>query len=124
MKNHASQSAARPWHAIDVGDVLSALSTDAHAGLTPDEVSIRRERHGLNVITQRRGHSALVRFLLQFNAALVYILVAAGVVTALLGEWLDSGVIFGVVLVNAIVGFVQESKAVRAIEALARTMSS
>jgi cation-transporting ATPase F len=124
MKNPASQSAARPWHAIDVGDVLSALSTDAHAGLTPDEVSIRRERYGLNVITQRRGHSALVRFLLQFNAALVYILLAAGVVTALLGEWLDSGVIFGVVLVNAIVGFVQESKAVRAIEALARTMSS
>ncbi|MBW7906951.1 MAG: cation-transporting P-type ATPase [Phycisphaerae bacterium] len=124
MKSHVTQTAARPWHAIDIGEVLAALSTEAHAGLTQDEANVRRDRYGPNVITQRRGHSALVRFLLQFNAALVYILLAAAAVTALLGEWLDSGVIFGVVLVNAIVGFVQESKAVRAIEALARTMSS
>lgn len=126
MKTSADQIVdpyANRWHALDIPQVAAELSTDVRAGLAESEVAARLQRHGPNVITPRRGQSPLVRFLLQFNSALVYILVAAGLVTALLGEWLDSGVIFGVVLVNAVVGFMQESKAVRAIEALARTMS-
>ena len=65
-----------------------------------------------------------MRFLLQFHQPLIYILLAAGTVTALLQEWVDAGVIFGVVLVNAFIGFIQEAKAVKAIEALARTMTT
>jgi len=63
-----------------------------------------------------------MRFLLQFHQPLIYILLAAGTVTALFQEWVDAGVIFGVVIVNAVIGFVQESKAVKAMEALAKTM--
>jgi cation-transporting ATPase F len=63
-------------------------------------------------------------FLLEFHQPLIYILLAAALITALLHEWVDSGVILGVVLVNAIIGFVQESKALKAIDALARAMTS
>lgn len=56
-----------------------------------------------------------MQFLLQFNQPLLYILLAAGVVTAFLQEWVDSGVIFAVTILNALIGFVQESKAENAI---------
>ena len=62
-----------------------------------------------------------MRFLLQFHTPLVYILLAAAAITAILQEWVDSGVIFGVVLVNAAIGFLQESNAAKALAALAKT---
>ena len=66
----------------------------------------------------------MLRFIQQFRQPLVYILVAAGAVTAILQEWVDSGVIFGVVIVNVIVGFMQESKASHAIENLAKMVTT
>lgn len=109
---------------MPVPEVASALGVTLTRGLSADEVRQRLERHGRNVITPRRGRGALMRFLSQFHSPLVYILVVAVVVTAGLGEWVDSAVILAVVLVNAVVGFVQESRAVHAIEALARTLSA
>jgi magnesium-transporting ATPase (P-type) len=66
----------------------------------------------------------LIRFLLQFHHPLIYVLMAATAVTASLGEWVDAGVIFGVVLVNAVVGFIQESRAEAALDALASMMKT
>ena len=66
----------------------------------------------------------LRRVLAQFNQPLVIILIVAGAVTAALGEWVDAGVIFGVVVINAIIGYLQEAKAVKAIEALSRAMTT
>ena len=63
----------------------------------------------------------LIRFLLQFHQPLLYILLTAAAITAFLDEWVDASVIFGVVLVNAIIGYLQESKAATALEALAKT---
>jgi cation-transporting ATPase F len=91
-------------------------------GLSDAEAAARLERFGPNVVRRRAGRGPLVRFLLQFRAALVYILVAAGVIAIALSEYVDAGVIFGVVIVNAIIGFVQESKALEAIGALSRSM--
>jgi Ca2+-transporting ATPase len=73
-------------------------------------------------VTVRRGPGAVRRLLLQFHQPLIYILIAAGVIKALLGDWVDAGVIFGVVLINAFIGFIQEEKATAAIAALADTL--
>lgn len=110
------------WHAMACEQVTARLETDAARGLTTGEAASRLERYGPNVITARRGRPWWVRLLLQFHAPLVYILLAATVVTLLMAEYLDSAVIFGVVLVNAMIGFVEESRAVKAIDALARSM--
>ncbi len=112
------------WHALTVEQTLASLSTDLEQGLTSSEVRERLAEHGPNVITPHKGPGPLRRAMAQFNQALVIILVIAGAVTAALGEWVDSGVIFGVVLVNAIIGYLQESKAVKAIEALSRSMTA
>ena len=86
------------------------------------EVAHRQTHFGPNRLTLKKGKSPLVLFLLQFHQPLIYILLVASIVTFVLQEWVDSGVIFGVVLVNAIIGYIQEAKALKAIEALTRTM--
>ena len=108
------------WHQLSTEDTIRYWQTDTSSGLSSDEIKRRQAEHGLNQMSERRGTPAWVKFLQQFNQALVYILLAATVLSAFLGEFVDAGVIFGVVLINAIVGFIQESKAERAIEALAR----
>ncbi|HQP30643.1 MAG TPA: HAD-IC family P-type ATPase, partial [Deltaproteobacteria bacterium] len=110
------------WHHLPADEVLDLLETDRDKGLDLFEIEARRERFGDNAITAKKGKGPLLRFLLQFHQPLIYILLAAAIITALLQEWVDSGVIFGVVLVNALIGFIQEAKAVKAMEALAKTM--
>ncbi len=112
------------WHAIAEDDVARYLESDLETGLDRFAVRRRQSHFGPNVITARKKTSPLVVFLLQFNQALVYILIAAGLVTLFLQEYVEAVFIFGVVLINAIIGFMQESKAVAAIEALAQTMET
>ncbi|MEF2230488.1 MAG: HAD-IC family P-type ATPase, partial [Pseudodesulfovibrio sp.] len=114
----------RQWHHMDADAVCALLDVAPDRGLDTPETEARLARFGANAITGKKGTPTLLRFLLQFHQPLVYILIAAGAVTAWLGEWVDSGVILGVVLVNAVVGFLQESKAVRALESLSAGMSA
>ncbi len=114
----------KPWHQLPAEEVLQFLGVNLSAGLMPEEVRRRQKEHGPNRVTARRGTPAWVKFLRQFNQPLVYILLVASGVTALLGEWVDSSVIFGVVFINAIVGFLQEAKAEKAIEALAKMVAT
>jgi len=111
-----------PWHGLPSEEVLRQLGSDAFHGLSDEEISRRREQFGPNALTSRPGRSSLVRFLLQFHQALIYIMLAAVAITLVLGEYVDAGVIFGVVLINAVVGFIQESRALKAIEALTRIL--
>ena len=104
--------------------LVRLLEVDLTNGLSADEVKRRREKFGLNCITARRGTPAWQKFLQQFNQPLIYILLVAVGVTAFLGEWMDSAVISGVVIVNAIVGFLQEAKAEKAIESLSRMVTT
>ena len=117
MKTKTRDEAKR-WHHLEIGEVLEQLQTDSKQGLPSQEIATRQQKYGLNVVTAKRGTPAWVRFLQQFNQPLLYLLLAAVVVTAFLNEWVDSAVIFGVVLINAIIGFIQESKAEKAVEAL------
>jgi Ca2+-transporting ATPase len=112
------------WHHLPMDEVLELLECDTTKGLDLFEVKHRSEQYGLNTISSKKGKGPLLRFLLQFHQPLIYILIGAGLITAALQEWVDSGVIFGVVLVNAIIGFIQEAKAVSALAALAQTMTS
>jgi Ca2+-transporting ATPase len=108
------------WHQLHREEVLRLLDVDLATGLAEDEVRRRRAKFGPNRLSARRGTPAWVVFARQFHQPLVYILLVAVVVTAGLGEWVDSAVIFGVVFINAIVGYLQESKAEHAIASLAR----
>src|SRR3989339_312590 len=112
------------WHGVDYNEALRALNADLQKGLSSREADERRLRHGANVLTKKKGTGALVRFLMQFSQPLVYILLAASLITLLLGEYVDSSVIFLVVLVNAIVGFIQEAKALKSLDALSKTMTT
>ncbi len=111
-------------HHVPAEGVLEILGADLTRGLSAEEVIRRREAFGPNRLTERKERSPLVGFLLQFHQPLVYLLLAATVVTAVLKEVVDAAVIFGVILVNAIVGFVQETKAQRAVHALSGSLSS
>ena len=114
----------KAWHQLPAEEVVQFLSVDLAAGLSSAEVKNRQKEFGPNRVTARRGTPAWLKFLQQFNQPLVYILLLAVGVTAFLGEWVDSSVIFGVVFINAIVGFLQEAKAEKAIEALAKMVAT
>ncbi|MEM5786547.1 MAG: HAD-IC family P-type ATPase, partial [Syntrophobacteraceae bacterium] len=115
---------AKTWHSMPDDEVLNLLETSKDAGLDESEANRRQVHFGLNIISAKKAAGPLKRFLLQLHQPLIYILIAAGAITALLREWIDSTVIFGVVVVNAAIGFIQESKALKSIDALARTMVS
>lgn len=110
------------WYHLPLDEVIELLETNPESGLDRFETENRRKQFGSNLITSKKGKGPLIRFLFQFHQPLIYILLASGFITFLLREWVDAGVIFGVVLVNAVIGFFQESKAVKAMEALAKTM--
>jgi cation-transporting ATPase F len=113
---------SRHWHHLPREEIIELLESDGASGLDMFEVAHRQAHFGSNRLTLKKGKSPLVLFLLQFHQPLVYILLGAAGITFALQEWVDSGVIFAVVLVNAIIGFIQESKALKAIEALAHAM--
>ncbi|MFO8239582.1 MAG: HAD-IC family P-type ATPase, partial [Dissulfuribacterales bacterium] len=114
----------KSWHSLEIEEITRTIETDPAEGLTEEEVLSRRKAFGENTLTQKMGQGPVIRFLIQFNQPLVIILLMATLVTLFLQEWVEAGVIFGVVLINAVIGFVQESKALKAIDALARAMVS
>lgn len=111
-------------HHLPAHEVVLLLESDGTKGLTADEAARRLERFGPNVLPKFRRHGPLIRFLLQFHHPLIYVLLAATAVTASLGEWVDACVIFAVVFVNAVMGFIQESRAEAALDALASMMTT
>jgi len=108
------------WHEIEDSEVARLLESDPARGLSEAEVEARRRHFGPNEMTAQKRMSEWMRFLLQFAQPLMYILLLASAVTLFLGEQVDSAVIFGVTFINALVGFFQESKAEKAIEALSK----
>ncbi|MBI5040051.1 MAG: HAD-IC family P-type ATPase [Gammaproteobacteria bacterium] len=110
------------WHALDTAAVLTRVRS-SFQGLGSDEAAARLAQHGPNQLPQPKPRSALLRFLRQFHNVLIYMLLAAGLITLLLGHRVDSGVIFGVVFINAVIGYLQEGKAERAMEAIRALLS-
>jgi magnesium-transporting ATPase (P-type) len=115
-------SASPDWHSLAPQETLTALDATPD-GLSAAEAANRLQRYGPNRLTPASRRGPLLRFLLQFHNVLIYVLLASAAVTALLAHWVDTSVIVGVVVINAIIGFIQEGKAEKAMEAIRRMLS-
>ncbi|QQW34224.1 cation-transporting P-type ATPase [Mycobacterium marinum] len=113
-----SVTATAAHHGLPAHEVVLLLETDPHRGLSDGEAAERLQRFGPNALPLAKRGGLLLRILRQFHHPLIYVLLVAGAITAGLQEYIDSSVIFGVVVLNAIVGFIQESKAESALEGL------
>ncbi len=111
-----------PWHALTVSETSRRLGVPLR-GLSRSEALERLERLGPNRLTPPRRRGPMRRFLTQFHNVLIYVLLGAAVLTASLAHWVDTGVILAVVLINALIGFVQEGKAEEALDAIRQMLS-
>jgi magnesium-transporting ATPase (P-type) len=111
-----------PWHAVDLKTAFAAVDGRVE-GLSGADAAARLVRFGPNQLRPPARRGPLMRFVLQFHNVLIYVLLASSVVTALLGHWVDTGVILGVVLINAVIGFIQEGRAESALAAIRNMLS-
>ncbi len=122
LKEREALPAADAPHAQPTDEVLGFLDATAE-GLTSDEARARLERSGPNRLPESPADPAWLRLARHFNDVLIYVLLAAAVLKAVLGEWVDFGVILTVAVVNAVIGFVQEGRAERALAGLRSMLS-
>ena len=112
------------WHALEPSQVLKALEVDAQLGLSNAKAAQRLREQGENRLPTALARPAWLRLALQFHNPLIYVLLVAGSVTLALQDLVDSAVIFAVVLINSLIGFVQEGKAERALDAVRGMLAS
>ncbi|MDD3920181.1 MAG: calcium-translocating P-type ATPase, PMCA-type [Eubacteriales bacterium] len=110
------------FHAMTAEETLSALNTAA-GGLSPEEAAARLTQYGENQLAGGKPKTKLQMLLEQFKSFMIYVLLAAALVSGLLGEWTDAAIIFAIVILNAVMGMLQESNAQNAMAAL-RDMSA
>ena len=122
LNGRADAPAPRNWHNESPEAVFESLDTTPE-GLSGAEAANRLAWHGPNRLPEPKTRSPLVRFFHQFHNVLIYVLIAASTVTAMLGHWVDTSVILAVVVLNALIGFVQEGKAENALRAIRRMLS-
>ncbi|MDI3538348.1 MAG: P-type Ca2+ transporter type [Bacillota bacterium] len=110
----------QPWHAWPLSDLIAYLKTDPEAGLEPAQARQRLITYGPNQLPASRKRGALKLFLAQFEDFMVLVLVVAAVLSFILGEWYDAATILAIVVINAVLGFLQEYRAERSLAALKR----
>src|SRR5215470_270686 len=115
---------ATSWHAMPVNEVLKRLTTSTDKGLAAGEASARLQKYGPNRLPEGKKRGPFTRFLSQFNNILVYVLLGAGFTKLMLNLWVDASIIFGVVILNALLGFFQEGKAEKALESIRNMLSA
>ncbi len=108
----------RPWHAMSVEEVLAALGSEAASGLTEAEANRRLAEYGPNELQEKPPVSFWERLLDQLKGFVVIILLVAAVISALMGDWVEAAAIMAIVILNAAIGVIQESKAEEALAAL------
>src|SRR5215468_1209194 len=115
---------ATAWHALAVDDVVRRLNTSTENGLDAATISQRRTKYGPNRLPEAAKRGLIVRFLMHFNNVLVYVLLAAAFVKLMMNLWLDASIILGVVLLNALLGFIQEGRAEKALDSIRDMLST
>ena len=118
------QLRSHSYHQLSDREVIECFSSNLEAGLSPEEVALRYEKYGPNELQFKPGKPAWLRFLLQFHQPLLYILLLAGAIKAVLGSWTNATVIWGVTVINAVIGYVQEAQAEGAIASLAKSVTT
>ncbi|MEM6435050.1 MAG: HAD-IC family P-type ATPase [Cyanobacteria bacterium P01_D01_bin.115] len=118
------ESRSQSSHACSVDEIIQQFASDATVGLTAEDVANRYATYGRNELPVKPGKPAWLVFLLQFHQPLLYILLLAGGVKAALGSWTNAAVIWGVTVINALIGYVQEAKAEGAIASLAQAVTT
>jgi magnesium-transporting ATPase (P-type) len=119
-----TEPASPIWHTMPVQAVVARLAANPANGLDVSEANKRLAEHGPNRLPAGKKRGPLMRFLSQLNNVLVYVLLGAGFTKLMLNLWIDAGIIFGVVLINALLGFIQEGKAEKALESIRNMLSA
>lgn len=122
MQKVKTPKAQPSWHHISIDLALKKLDS-APVGLSQHEAEARIKTHGSNRLPDPPKRSNIIRFLLQFHNILIYVLLGSAAITAVLNHWIDTFVILAVVLANAIIGFVQEGKAEKAMDAIRQMLA-
>ncbi|MDP2204745.1 MAG: HAD-IC family P-type ATPase, partial [Alphaproteobacteria bacterium] len=120
VENHLGEpsSAGRAWHSLPPDEACTSLTVDGAQGLSKAEAAERLKTYGWNKLPEPERRSVIKRLLLHFHNILIYVLLGAAVVTAAMEHWIDTAVIIAVVVVNAVIGFLQEGKAENAMAAI------
>ncbi|MBK0093207.1 cation-transporting P-type ATPase [Erwinia sp. S59] len=118
-----SDSSDRPLYQLESARAFARLNSSP-SGLQSEEAQSRLATHGRNVLPQKAGKSVLMRFLAHFKDVLIYILLAAALITAVMGHWVDTFVILGVAVINALIGFIQESNAEKSLKSIQNMLSN
>jgi len=124
MPKAESASDAPAWHAMAAQEVTKRLTTDTEKGLNASEAESRLQKYGPNRLPEGRKRGPFMRFLSQFNNVLVYVLLGAGFVKLMLNLWIDAAIILGVVIINALLGFIQEGRAEKALDSIRNMLSA
>ncbi|MHA1892836.1 MAG: cation-translocating P-type ATPase, partial [Promethearchaeota archaeon] len=106
------------YHAKDIESIAQELNTDLVNGLSSIEVKNRLEQYGPNVLQEAKKVSPIVKFFMQFKDFLVVLLIAAGLISMIFGDYIEAVVIFIIIILNAILGFIQEFRAEQSLEKL------
>ena len=112
------------WHGLTADEAVERLKTSVTAGLDEAEATQRQAEYGLNVLPTARKRGPFMRFLQQFNNVLVYVLLAAGFIKLMMNLWLDASIILGVVIINGLLGFLQEGRAEKSLNSIRNMLSS
>src|SRR6476660_6190200 len=112
------------WYSMSATEVVQRLATDGKNGLNAAEAARRLQKYGRNQLPEGKKSGPLARFLSQFNNILVYVLLGAGFTKLMLNLWIDAAIILGVVIINGLLGFVQEGKAEKALDSIRNMLSA
>src|SRR5262245_47632012 len=112
------------WHAMARAEVVERLGSNPEEGLNLSEASARLQKYGPNRLPEGKKRSTFAKFFSHFNNTLIYVLIAAGFTKLMMSEWIDAGIIYSVVVLNGLLGFIQEGKAEKALDSIRNMLSA
>jgi magnesium-transporting ATPase (P-type) len=120
----ANTSIVEAWHAMPTSEIVEKLATSVEKGLDSAEAAYRLKKSGPNRLPEGKTRGPFMRFVAQFNNILVYVLLGAGFTKLMLSLWVDAAIIFAVVVLNALLGFIQEGRAEKALDSIRNMLSA